>query len=55
MTKYNNYIPLIRKHIAKIIPIQLSNNEELLIIAHFEICIKNYNDIKGKDKKNTIY
>lgn len=55
ITKYNNYIPLIRKHIAKVIPIQLTNNEELLIIAHFEICIKNYNDIKSKDKKNTIY
>ena len=53
-TKYNNYIPLIRKHISNTIPIQLTNDEELLIIKYFEICIRNYNDIKTKDKKNII-
>ena len=33
---------------------QLTNDEEILIIKYFEICIRNYNDIKTKDKKNII-
>ncbi len=53
-TKYNNYIPLIRKQISGVTPFQLSNDEELLIIKYFELCIKTFNDIKTKEKKNII-
>ena len=55
LTKYNNYVPLIRKTITGIEPAQLTEREVRLVYMYFGIVIQNFTKVKKDDKSNCPY
>jgi hypothetical protein len=55
LTKYNDHIPLIKKMITGYIPPQLDHKELHLLFNYFDKATKIYNEIKPKEKSNSLY
>lgn len=55
LTKYNDHIPLIKKMITGYIPPQLTHKELHLLFNYFDKATKIYNEIKPKEKSNSLY
>lgn len=54
-TKFNKHIPLIRKIITEIPPIQLTEKEIEITISYFDKVVDIFEQIKPKDKHNCPY
>jgi hypothetical protein len=55
LSKLNDHIPLIKKIITGYIPPQLSHKELHLLFNYFDKATKIYNQIKPKEKSNSLY
>lgn len=55
LSKLNDHIPLIKKIITGYIPPQLSHKEQHLLFNYFDKATKIYNQIKPKEKSNSLY
>ena len=55
MSKLNDHIPLIKKIITGYIPPQLNHKELHLLFNYFDKATKIYNQIKPKEKSNSLY
>lgn len=55
LSKLNDHIPLIKKIITGYIPPQLTHKELHLLFNYFDKATKIYNQIKPKEKSNSLY
>lgn len=55
LSKLNDHIPLIKKIITGYIPPQLNHKELHLLFNYFDKATKIYNQIKPKEKSNSLY
>ena len=55
LSKLNDHIPLIKKMITGYIPPQLNHKELHLLFNYFDKATKIYNQIKPKEKSNSLY
>lgn len=55
LSKLNDHIPLIKKIITSYIPPQLNHKELHLLFNYFDKATKIYNQIKPKEKSNSLY
>jgi len=55
LSKLNDHIPLIKKLITGYIPPQLNHKELQLLFNYFDKATKIYNQIKPKEKSNSLY
>lgn len=55
LSKLNDHIPLIKKMITGYIPPQLDHKELHLLFNYFDKATKIYNQIKPKEKSNSLY
>lgn len=54
-TKYNNHVTLIKKMITGYVPPSLSYAESTQLFNYFNMATKVYENIKPKDKSNSVY